>query len=128
MSIFQLIGIALVTTILCVILKQFKPEFSLLALLAGGAFLLIGLAPQLASMIDAVQRMAQNCGIDSKYVQIVVKTTGIACICSIAASMCRDAGQSALGSKIELGGRLTILTLAMPVVSELYYVILQCIR
>ena len=127
MSIFQLIGIALVTTILCVFLKQHKPEFSLLALLAGGALILLGLAPQIASMIDAVQRMAENCGIDSKYIQIVVKTTGIACICSIAASMCRDAGQSALGSKIELGGRLTILALSMPVVSELYYVIIQCI-
>lgn len=128
MSILQLICIALTTAILCVTVKQFKPEFSLPLLLVGSAALLLGLAPQIASMIEAVQRMAQNCGIDSKYIQIVVKTTGIACLCSIAASMCRDAGQSALGSKIELGGRLTILVLAMPVVSELYYVILQCIR
>ncbi|MCI9625911.1 MAG: hypothetical protein HFI90_03915 [Clostridia bacterium] len=128
MSILQLIGIALITAILCVTVKQFKPEFSLPLLLVGSAALLLGLAPQIASMIEAVQRMAQNCGIDNKYIQIVIKTTGIACLCSIAASMCRDAGQSALGSKIELGGRLTILVLAMPVVSELYYVILQCIR
>lgn len=128
MSILQLIGIALTTAMLCVTVKQFKPEFSLPLLLVGSAALLLGLAPQIASMIEAVQRMAQNCGIDSKYIQIVVKTTGIACLCSIAASMCRDAGQSALGSKIELGGRLSILVLAMPVVSELYYVILQCIR
>lgn len=113
---------------LCVTVKQFKPEFALPLLLVGSAALLLGLAPQIASIIEAVQRMAQNCGIDSKYIQIVVKTTGIACLCSIAASMCRDAGQSALGSKIELGGRLSILVLAMPVVSELYYVILQCIR
>ncbi len=128
MSILQLICIALTTAILCVTVKQFKPEFSLPLLLVGSAALLLGLAPQIASMIEAVQRMAQNCGIDNKYIQIVIKTTGIACLCSIAASMCRDAGQSALGSKIELGGRLTILVLAMPVVSELYYVILQCIR
>ncbi len=128
MSLFQLIGIALTTTIVCTILKQFKPEYALLALLTGGALVLLGITPQLAAMIDAVRRMAASCGIDGKYVEIVVKTAGIACICSIAASMCRDAGQSALGNKIELCGRLTILALSMPVISELYAIIIQCIQ
>lgn len=128
MSVFQLTAVALITAMVCLLLQQTKPEFSLAALICGIAVILLSLAPQMANMIDAVRRMANSCGIDSKYIQIVVKTAGIACLCSIAASMCRDVGLSALGSKIELGGRLTILSLAMPVVTELYSIIIQCIR
>lgn len=127
MSLFQLIGIALTAAVVCLTLQSVKPEFFLPALLVSGAAVLLGLAPQIASLIDAVRRMAQNCGIADKYIQIVVKTAGIACVCSVASSMCRDAGLRALGDKIELGGRLSILALSMPIVTELYYVIIQCI-
>lgn len=127
MSLFQLIGIALTAAVVCLTLQSTKPEFFLPALLVSGATVLLGLAPQIASLIDAVRRMAQNCGIADKYIQIVVKTAGIACVCSVASSMCRDAGLRALGDKIELGGRLSILALSMPIVTELYYVIIQCI-
>lgn len=127
MSVFQLIGIALAAAAVCIPLRSAKPEFFLPMLLAASAAVLLGLTPQIASLIDAVRRMAQNCGIDDKYIRIVVKTAGIACICSVAASMCRDVGLGALGDKIELGGRLSILALSLPIVTELYYVIVQCI-
>lgn len=127
MSLFQLIGIALTAAVVCLTLQSAKPEFFLPALLVSGAAVLLGLVPQMASLIDAVRRMAQNCGIADKYIQIVVKTAGIACVCSVASSMCRDAGLRALGDKIELGGRLSILALSVPIVTELYYVIIQCI-
>ena len=47
-------------------------------------------------------------------IQSQLKTMGIAYVTQFAAELCRDSGQSSIASKIELGGKVIIVTLSMP--------------
>ena len=50
---------------------------------------------------------------------IIVKSIGIAFVAGIAADVCRDAGARAMASKVELAGKVAILSLAMPMAMQL---------
>ena len=58
----------------------------------------------------------QNYSVDGAGIAAVVKITGIAYTAQFSADICRDAGESAVASRIELAGRLMMLLAALPMV------------
>ena len=50
---------------------------------------------------------------------VILKALGVAFVCETAADICRDMGQTAIASKIELAGKLEIVALAIPLAREL---------
>jgi stage III sporulation protein AD len=61
------------------------------------------------------------------YVSVAVKVIGVAYMAELGASVCTDAGESAIAAKIELAGRVMLLVLAMPVLMDLLNIILGLI-
>ena len=53
------------------------------------------------------------------YLKILLKIVGIAYIADFAASICRDAGYSAVAGQIELTGKISVLTVSTPIVLAL---------
>ncbi len=119
MNLVQMIGIALTATALSLLLRQQRPElaFAIPVLAAIGIFLCV--LPALESVFAMFFSMAEQAGIESKYLAIVIKIIGVAYLCQFAAELCRDAGEGSIASKIELGGKVMILTLSMPIMEHL---------
>jgi len=63
--------------------------------------------------------MAERAGLESRYLAIVIKIIGVAYLCQFAAELCRDVGEGAIAGKIELAGKVMILTLSMPIIDHL---------
>ena len=59
-------------------------------------------------------------GIKSEYVSIILKVTGIAYITQIGSEICKDAGESAIGTKIEIAGKVLIAAACLPLVTTLF--------
>ena len=55
----------------------------------------------------------------------MLKALGICFITQLGADVCRDAGESSLASKIELGGRMSILALCIPMITKVAGLITQ---
>ena len=53
------------------------------------------------------------------YLTILLKIAGITYIAEFASGICRDAGYGAIGSQIEIFGKLSILAVSMPIVLAL---------
>lgn len=49
----------------------------------------------------------------------MLKVTGIAYIAEFGVQACKDAGENAIASKVELGAKILILSLCVPVVMNL---------
>ena len=62
------------------------------------------------------EEFMQNYSVDGAGIAAVVKITGIAYTAQFSADICRDAGESAVASRIELAGRLMMLLAALPMV------------
>lgn len=50
---------------------------------------------------------------------VMIRAVGVAIVAEFGAQLCRDAGEGALAGRVELAGRVTMLGLAMPLITEL---------
>ncbi|MBM4762251.1 stage III sporulation protein AD [Bacillus sp. B15-48] len=123
----QIIGIALVATFLALILKEQKPNFAFLVVVFTGCVIFLFLVDQIKLIINMIQTLAITANVNLIYVDTILKIIGIAYIAEFAAQITKDAGQGSLASKIELGGKILILAMAIPILSVLIETILQLI-
>ena len=124
MDVFGICGIAVVTAVLAVTVKQFKPELALQIGIAGGAMLLIAAAAELSGIAETAMGVLNEGGIDKGTAAEFLKIAGIACITQIAAELCRDAGEGALACKTELCGKVMVIGCALPAVVKLLKILL----
>ncbi len=119
MDIITLAGIAVLSCFLCVIVKQFRPEAALGISVVCGVVILACAITTLAPSIDALSRISDAAGIDSDFAKILIKALAICYVTQLSADCCRDAGESAIASKLELFGRAAIAALSLPVFTKL---------
>lgn len=127
MEIIQVVGIGIVATILSVILKQQKPEFSLQIGIVTGLLIFILIMGKLGYVIDVLSNLAKKIDMDLLYFSTVLKVIGIAYIAEFGAQISRDAGENAIASKIELAGKIFIMVLAVPILTALLDLIVKII-
>lgn len=125
MDILQIIGIGIVGAILCVILKGYRPEIALQIALITGIIIFLSIAASLKGAIDSIMALANKYGVDVGYIGTVIRIIGIAYICQFASDVCKDAGETAIASKIEFGAKVLILLYALPIVDALLKMIIS---
>lgn len=119
MDIFTLAGIAVICALLCVIVRQYRPEAALGVGIAGGVLLMGAAALMLAPSVEALKELSRRAGLDNGFAQVLIKALAVCCITQLAADICRDAGESAVASKLELAGRAAVAVISLPVFMEL---------
>lgn len=127
MQILQVVGIGLVSTVIIIILKRQRPEIALQVSIVAGLIIFMLIASKLSAVLELLEDYADRAEIKPTYFTIVLKITGIAYITEFGAEVCRDAGESAVASKIELAGKVIIAILAVPVVTSLLDLIMKVI-
>lgn len=125
MEIIQIVGLGIVATILSVILKQQKPEFSIQISIATGLLIFIFVISKLNYVIEVLENLSRRINLDLIYFSTVLKIIGIAYIAEFGAQIARDAGEGAIAAKIELAGKILIMVLAVPVLTSLLDLIIK---
>lgn len=119
MEIFKVIGIGMIATATALILKPQKPEISMQIAILAGTIIFVFMLTKLSAVIELINMFAGKAGIEAGLLGTIIKITGIAYITEFSAGICRDSGESALGSKIEFAGKVIIITLAVPIFGTL---------
>ncbi|MBP3611127.1 MAG: stage III sporulation protein AD [Lachnospiraceae bacterium] len=112
--------LGIVTIMIAMAMKQGKAEFSTFVSFTG-SILIAWIALQLLEGITgSFERLEKLMPMDMEYIALLTKMIGVTYISEFASSLCRDAGYSAVAGQIELVGKLTILTIGMPIVLALF--------
>ena len=119
MDIIKIIGIAFIAVIIIVILKQYRPEFAIYASILAGVLILALASDTLSGIIDMIQSISNKTNINNDFLIILIKITGIANLTEFAVSICKDAGESAIASKVDVGGKILIISLSIPIINAL---------
>lgn len=128
MDIFKVIGIGLIGGFLSIAVKQYRREFSVLIGAATSIAVLWGIADMLREVIDAFWSLTEQSGIEAKYFVIVIKVVGVAYITQFAAEILRDSGENASALKVELGGKVFILGLTLPILTSFLEVCINALN
>ncbi len=118
MDIIAICALAIITAVICVMIKRYSPETSVMMSICACVMIFMVIASRMSSVLRHVDELFSSTGLPSEYLTVLFKTVGICFITEIAADTCRDAGESALAAKTEIAGKILILTIALPLFDE----------
>ena len=125
MEVIKIIGIAFIALIIVVLLKQYRPEYTIYVSIVAGILIIALVIDKLAGVITLLQNIANKTNINSQFLGLLLKITGIAFLSEFAVSICQDAGENAIASKIEIGSKILIVSMSISIISSLLEIIIK---
>lgn len=125
MEIIKIIGIALVALVIIIMLKQYRPEYAIFISILTGILILFLVMDRLTGIINLIESIKSKFSINTQFIALLIKITGIAFLSEFAVSICKDSGETAIASKIELGSKIIIISMSIPIISSLLEIILK---
>ena len=109
--------LGIVTVIIAMAMNQGKAEFATFVSFTGSILIAWVAIQLLQGIMGSFERLLPE---EMEYVTLLTKMIGVTYISEFASSLCRDAGYSTVAGQIELVGKLSILTIGMPIVLALF--------
>ena len=110
--------LALTACTLTLLIKAKNPQGAMLLSLTACCVLLMQLLPQLQSILQYCQALAQQIGLEPSSFQPLLKAVTLSICIRITAELCRDAGERALAAKVEIAGAASGILCAVPLLQQ----------
>lgn len=123
MELVKIIGIGLITCIAGLIVKQVKPDIASVITIAGGLVIILMLVDYVAQIFDVFKVVIDKTGLSNNLFSIVLKIVGVGYLTEFAANLCSDVGNSSLADKLLFAGKIIILFLSLPIVTNIIDVV-----
>jgi len=115
MEISQVVGLALISTVFLLLLRQEKPVMAILLSLVFSIIIFTSMMGKLASILAVMQELTRRAGINYFFLTTILKIVGVAYLGEFAAVICQDAGEQAVARKVEFAAKIIIAVLALPI-------------
>lgn len=128
MDIFQIAAIGILGTVLAVTVKPYRAEISILIGVGTGLLILFQIIGSVSGIFQEFYDLIARSGVDLSYFTLIVKIIGIAYITQLASEICKDAGQGSVALKVELAGKVMVMALTVPLISQFLQVIIEILQ
>lgn len=103
----------------CILLRQYQRPQSLLLGLAVCGILLLAALPYIQYILDTADVLFGDSILPGSYFSILCRAVGICYLTQIGIDFCRECGELAIASAVELSGRVSLILLSLPLFTEL---------
>lgn len=124
----QVTALCVVGAILALVLKKGTPELALLLTLGAAAAALAALAGAVEELMAFLEELAERSGVGGELFVPLYKTVGISLVVKVGSGLCRDAGESALGSVVETAGAVCALLAALPLLRAVLSLLMELMQ
>lgn len=114
-------------SILCLLVRQYERPQAMLLGLAVCCLLLLSAMPQIQEIIAAAEVFFAKSGLSEAYFSILCKAIGISYLTQLGMDFCRDCGEAAIASTVELCGRVCLILLSLPLFTQLADIVMEVI-
>jgi stage III sporulation protein AD len=125
MDFYAVFGFGLLVMVLLVILRKERPEIAVLLALVAAALILGGLLKKISEVLLVFETLAVKADLNRDYLKLTVKIVGFAYLVGFGVQICKDAGEHGIAAKLELAGKIFILSMGLPVMAGLVNLILS---
>ncbi len=126
-DVIKIIAVGFIALIAIIIIKQYKPEFAIYISIVAGIIIIYMIVDKIEGIIKLLQTISNKSGINSEFLRLLLKITGIAILTEFGVTICKDSGEGAIANKIEIGSKVIIISMSIPIISSLLEVILKLI-
>ena len=123
--ILKIVAVGLITCIATLIIKPIRNDFSIFIAIAGGLIVIALIINYLTGIFATFSNLINLTGLDSSLYSLLIKIIGIGYLIEFTASICSDTGNSSLGDKVLLGGKVVIMVMALPIVISILNIIME---
>ena len=119
MNIVGIAGITICAAAIAAMLRRYHQEYAVFISIAAGVVILLMILSNVSPAVHQISTLLSSAGLTSDYGVILFKTLGICFLAQFAADACRDAGESALASNVELAGKIAVVVLSLPLFEQI---------
>ena len=118
MLIAKISAVGVIAGIAALTVKKTHPELSVQLGIAAGILIFLMAFEHLKDAVELVKRFAEMYDGAYEGIKIVLKVVGVAYISEFASQSLADAGENAIGKKVELASKLIIAALTIPLLEQ----------
>lgn len=122
---FRFLALAAGMAVIAMTVRSAHREMGMVFSLLCGAALMLLIVDQLSQAADAFGDMAQLAQIGNEKIHVILKVLGVSLLGEFAAQACRDAGEESLAMRVELGGKIMLVVLSLPLLQEIITLIVS---
>ena len=119
MMILKLCAIAVCAVILISLIRIYKPELTVEAVLCASLLLLFYIISSMKYGLTYLEDIYDDLSYGKTYFPIILKALGIAYVTEFTSAICQDAGEKSIAGKVELAGKIAIFFVALPIFTSL---------
>lgn len=119
MNIVIIASAALIAAVLSMVLKQYKPEYSLFISIAAGVLIFLSVIAVIEPIVSFIGELTDRAGLEGVYGEVLIKSLAICYITQLACDCCKDAGENAIAGKLQIAGKIAVLLIALPMFKSL---------
>lgn len=127
MEVVKIVSIGIIICLCASMLKSVSPQFSLIVIIAGSITLLLYILNYFTQIFTLFNSVVVKAGISVSLFGTLLKIMGVGYLVEFGASVCADSGYSSIGDKVILGGKIIIFTMALPILNNLFNLLLELI-
>ena len=124
-QIIQIVMLCVTAAMIAVVVRRGAPEFALLLAIACVCAVVLFLAEPIRSLLCFLEELSDGSGISRQLFLPLYKTMGIAFVVRLGGDLCRDVGETALASAVDLAGSICALLVALPLLQAVLALIME---
>ena len=117
MDVLKISALGIVTAVLVITIKKTHPEMALQLSIIAGLILFLFSIDYLREVVDFIRDFSERFSFAYQSILLVIKIIGIAYVCEFTIQILKDAGESAIASKVELAAKLVVIVVSLPLLT-----------
>lgn len=123
--IFKIVAIGLITCMATMIIRPVRSDFAILVGIAGGLIIIAMIVNYFTGILTSIKDIINVTGLNTSIYTVLFKIIGVGYLLEFSAGICSETGNSGLADKILLGGKIVIMVMALPIITNILEIIME---
>ncbi len=120
MNIITITVAAVCISILALSVKSIRNDIGQIVTLAAVVCIMAAIVPYIIKVVASIKELSNYSEMGERYLEPILKITGIAYVSRIGAELCSDSGEKALAARVETAGKIAIGVITIPIAREAF--------
>lgn len=110
----KIAGIALAVIFCSLALKQNNSVYSVVISIIGGVLIFAIVSDKISSVLSSIIDLSLSINGAYSYIKLMIKVLGVILVSQLLSDICRDNGEGALSSMVEISARMITISMVIP--------------
>ncbi len=118
-KIMMIVSLCVIASVMCRLIGNYNKEQSVMLAVVVCTMIMGFVVINISPVLDFIDEMYLLCGLDERYSVVIFKSIGICYVTRFACDICKDCGENAISTVVEIAGKSALMILSLPLLEEL---------